>query len=490
MSANWQFVSSDQVSGKVATKDRGIVREAAMRAYRRSQRLQRQRQRQMQTPSHKRLQPTPCTRADPDWSTLPPDEDESNNISKANTSRSNPMLTLEIGSALAFDPFSTTSLCSRHEGLMLFTHFIYNIAPTIQPFHHQSPQHPLSTIFISYVITDPLFIEAILFHAAVHIDSTRGRSWGQTTWYHRGQLIHQIRERMNSSQDTASDALIMGIGLLGASGNITGDVTHDSVHRDALQHMIRVRGGIDKLGCQGTLSTFLSIGDLISVTISGSRPGIECPPLDLAPSPLFDGLWGYGSLTKECSSEANLESSGMRIREIIQLISRLATIYRTSYNILSTTSSHMATFTHMCCAAEHRLLSLKGIPPAGSDGSSAADVFIYEAARNAALICSTHLFRQFKPRAALLVSLQKALRHSIIACDYDSLEPGSCVSMGSMRLLLWSICVGRVTALDPDWYTVCMKSCISNLKIQSERELRACLEEYVWEPYMDVGFIW
>ncbi|KAI1123575.1 hypothetical protein F5Y10DRAFT_285909 [Nemania abortiva] len=258
MSATWQFISSDQVGGKVATKNRGIVREAAMRAYRRSQRLQRQKQMQMQRSSHKRLQPTPCTHADPDWLALPPDE--SNKTSKANiTSRTNPMLTLEIGSALAFDPFSTTPLYSRHEGPMLFTHFIHNIVPTIQAFHHQSPQHPLSTILISYIITDPLFIEAILFHAAVHVDMTHGRPWGQTTWYHRGQLIHQIRERMNSSEDTASDALILGIGMLGACGNITGDVTQDFVHREALQHMVRVRGGIDKLGCQGTLSTFLSM---------------------------------------------------------------------------------------------------------------------------------------------------------------------------------------------------------------------------------------
>ncbi|KAI0545159.1 hypothetical protein F4679DRAFT_588781 [Xylaria curta] len=254
MSATWQFISSDQVSGKVATENRGIVREAAMRAYRRSQRLQRQKQMQMQSSSHKRLQPTPSTHADPDWLALPPDE--SNEISKANTSRSNLLLTLEIGSALAFDPFSTTPLCSRYEGPMLFTHFIHNIVPTIQAFHHQSP---LSTILISYIITDPLFIDAILFHASVHVDRTHGRSWGRTTWYHRGQLMHQIRERINSSHDTASDALIFGIGILGACGNITGDVTHDSVHREALQHMIRVRGGIDKLGCQGTLSTFLSM---------------------------------------------------------------------------------------------------------------------------------------------------------------------------------------------------------------------------------------
>ncbi|KAI1305757.1 hypothetical protein F5Y03DRAFT_394942 [Xylaria venustula] len=334
-----------------------------------------------------------------------------------------------------------------------FLAVIHNIVPTVQAFHHQSPQHPLSTILISYIITDPLFIEAILFHAAVHVDMTHGRSWGQTTWYHRGQLIHQIRECMNSSQDTASDALILGIAMLGACGNITGDVTQDSVHREALQHMIRVRGGIDKLGCQGTLSTSLSIGDVISATISGSKPGVECPRLDSAPSPLFDGLWGYGFLTKHCNSEASLEPSVVRIREVIQLMSRRATMYRTSYKVLSTTSSHMTTFTNVCCAAEYQLLSLEAIPPAGSDGTSGADVLIYEAARNAALICSTYLFRRLRPQAAILVSLQQALRHSIMACDYDSLEHGSCVSMGNMRLLLWSICVGRVTALDPDWYT-------------------------------------
>ncbi|KAI1357788.1 hypothetical protein F5Y08DRAFT_323383 [Xylaria arbuscula] len=367
---------------------------------------------------------------------------------------------------------------------------IHNIVPTIQAFHHQSPQHPLSTILINYIITDPLFIQAILFHAAVHMDMTHGRSWGQATWYHRGQLIHQIRECINSSQDTASDALILGIGMLGACGNITGHVTQDSIHREALQHMIRVRGGIDKLGCQGTLSTLISIGDLISVTISRTKPGVECPRLNSAPSPLFNGLWGDGFLTKNCNSEASLESIGTRIREIIQLISRLATMYRTSYKILTTTSSHMNTFTNACCAAEHQLHSLQVTPPAVSDGSGGDDLLIYEAARNAALIYSTYLFRKLRPQAAIFVSLQQALRHSIIACDFDGLEHWSYISMNSMRLLLWSICVGRVTALDPDWYTVCMKSCISMLKIQSERELRACLEEYIWEPYMDVASIW
>lgn len=427
--------------------------------------------------------------------------------------------------------------CLAHMSRADFSAVIHNIVPTIQAFHHQSPQHPLSTILISYIITDPLFIEAILFHAAVHVDMIHDRSWGQTTWYHRGQLMHQIRERMNSSQDTASDALILGIGMLGACGVSRAGPCHSlSVYLDSpiLEHHWRChtrfctpgsvaaydpsQGWYRQVGmsrhsvdisiyvssARQTLSSiefhFVQFplttanrnnrGDLISVTISRSKPGVERPRLDSTPSPLFDGLWGYSFLTKHCNSEASLESNRMRIREIIQLISRLATMYRTSYKVLSTTSSHMTTFTHVCCAAEHQLLSLELIPPAESDSSSGADVLIYEAARNAALICSTYLFRRLRPQAAILVSLQQALRYSIMACDHDNLEHGSCVSMGSMRLLLWSICVGRATALDPNWYTVYMKSCISNLKIQSERELRACLEEYIWEPYMDVELIW
>ncbi|KAI0191639.1 hypothetical protein F4808DRAFT_382282 [Astrocystis sublimbata] len=259
MSSNWHFIATDQVGGKVAVNNRKTVREAAMRAYRRNQRLQRQKHDQR---SPKQLQPALASQADAGTGqlTLLPVTGRLNKNPKANTSRSNPISTIEkVSGLLAFDPFSTTPLHSRHEGHMLFAHFIYNIVPTIQAFRHHSPQNPLSTILVNYAITDPLFAQGILFHAAVHLDISHGRPWGHTTWRHRGLLIHKISKRLNSSQDTASDALILGIALLGASGNLTGDVTQDSVHRQALHHMIRARGGVDKLGCQGTLSTFISM---------------------------------------------------------------------------------------------------------------------------------------------------------------------------------------------------------------------------------------
>lgn len=175
----------------------------------------------------------------------------------------------------------------------------------------------------------------------------------------------------------------------------------------------------------------------------------------------------------------------MRIRELIRLISRLSTLHRTCYKALTESTLHMSTFTRLSCVAEHQLLSIKAML-ARLNTSSDSHVYVYEAARNAAMLCLNRLFRNFSPQAPILISLGQVLRHNIGIVKYDSLADSSSISRPIRQLYLWAACVALITMLDSDYRGFSVKRCILDLEIESELELRACLEEYIWQPNEDV----
>jgi hypothetical protein len=220
---------------------------------------------------------------------------------------------------------------------------------------------------------------------------------------------------------------------------------------------------------------------MMSFAVSGAQPSLEPPLLDPKLGPIFDCL-GDLSVLKEPSwastlTVPDLQARNARILQLIELINRLAQLYRTSYRALMATSSSMTTFTRLCCSVEHRLMSIK-MPMEGLAISRDSDAQIHEAARVAALLCTTHCFRKMMSRSAIYTSLQRRLRRRIMAMrDIETVQESS------TRLLLWTACMGSTTAgdHDPQWYGPVVRRCMGALGLWEMDEVRACCDDYVWD---------
>lgn len=140
----------------------------------------------------------------------------------------------------------------------------------------------------------------------------------------------------------------------------------------------------------------------------------------------------------------------------------------------------MLTFIRLCLAVEHRLMTIK-IPPTHLDTPQDPEIFVYEAARIAALMSSTHLFRKMRSASPVHMSLQQRLRKIIASFEA---QRTSCLGQDCAELLLWALCVGTATAVDPLVYegSLCLQ--IELLGLRGWNELRKCLEKYLWTESM------
>jgi hypothetical protein len=189
--------------------------------------------------------------------------------------------------------------------------------------------------------------------------------------------------------------------------------------------------------------------------------------------------------------------------ELIRFLAGPVSLHSSSRATLTTSTATMVSFSQVCSALEHRLLTLRVAgwdrPSPSSPSSQPSlrdpDAFIFDAARIAALMCMTHFFRQMALRAVLFTTLRRSFRENIESLEAlgdagEGLRVGVDVGVGtgvgelSMRLLLWACCVGGVTALDQHWFALRVHRCMDSLEIEGWGELERCLMEYVWAPKM------
>ncbi|KAF4634145.1 hypothetical protein G7Y89_g3961 [Cudoniella acicularis] len=360
------------------------------------------------------------------------------------------------------------------------TPFINNVAPTIQPFGSHLPHNPISTIWGQHTLANHALLEAILFHAAVHLDLRHRRPWSPITFYYRGQSIRLLNQSLESANGTPGDAVIGAAAFLGATGNITGNVDDDIMHRKATQKMVKMRGGLKNLGWDGALAMLLSIGDSISAIISASEPFLDCPSPKTAPPFLQSDIGNTLTLVKPSNTNLDLSLFGAEIHSLINRISKLASLHSNSYNELTSITTAMIAFNQYCSAVEHRLLSIK-ISVLEHASPQNPDIFIYEAARFAGLMCMTYLFRQMMPQGEVFTSLQMSLRNCLVSLEDLEL---AATDESSTQLLLWACCVGGLTSVDQDWFVERIYHCMSRLSFGNWEELELCLMQYVWTPRM------
>lgn len=123
---------------------------------------------------------------------------------------------------------------------------------------------------------DEGLLSALLFHAALHLDSIRNQARSPATLYYRGETLRSLRLRLKSATDAISDTTIMMVGFIAATGVdsatkpyvmqsteqiqiITGDAAAEKTHTCALRTMINLRGGLQNIGGEGSLAMLLTM---------------------------------------------------------------------------------------------------------------------------------------------------------------------------------------------------------------------------------------
>lgn len=216
---------------------------------------------------------------------------------------------------------------------------------------------------------------------------------------------------------------------------------------------------------------------MISATVSASQPILECPVANTTPITVLDPDISF-FLSRPLDDKMGLAVFRSEIKGLIGLIARLNTLYSEEYDTLTSESTSMIAFIQLCSAVEHRLLSVK-LPRYENSTVRDPDVLIYDISRLALLMCMNFLFRKMSPQAVIFSSLQKRLRNNIMSLE--SIDE-SIADEGSLRSLLWAICIGGLTSADHPWFAIRIHRCMSSLKLQNWDELRLCLLDHVWVP--------
>ncbi|KAF2114419.1 hypothetical protein BDV96DRAFT_96608 [Lophiotrema nucula] len=469
---SYHFVSS---SGCVKIKDeetRKLVRENAMRAFRKRERLARvQEYQQTQAKARESYKDAEASH-DLGWS-----KSHQEALSTGQSSAID--LIREPGHT--FDPFASTVLPERHRGPQLFWHFANELAPKLQP--TGKTFNSVNAYFTLFALSDSGLLSTILFHSGLHLDSfldKTDQSWSRETLHHRGESIKEMSSRLAYEDAAVSDASIAAVGFLSASINITGNVMAESPHRNALQRMIQMRGGLDQLGQSGTLAMLMTVSDIISSTIAGTAPML--PPPDISRNHLLsigDGLsipscLNPGPLLPSTPSEYKTELD--TIMTYTNQVLDVQTILLSSY---TTTVRDMTAFTQLSSTIEHRLLCL---PTTAPDAEVDGDIIINEVTKVALQIICAYTFRGFRPPTPSFSALSCRLQWLWELLGDCAGYLGTAWSIEKKMLLLWIHVAGALAATPRELDTPIVRivNSMQQLGLRTWEEAKAVLDRFVW----------
>lgn len=264
---------------------------------------------------------------------------------------------------------------------------------------------------------------------------------------------------------------------------------------------------------------------MISSAICDSLPATSPPDVASAAETLGMQLPSFlaGSPSSSTSSKGSgpliLDTHSFRteIFTLIRFVGKLIELHTNFLDALTSSTANMMAFIRVSSAVEHRLLSVRWGQQRkrSSDGnitlawphleSDAASV--YEAARIATLSCMTYLFRAMGSTSVIVVNLQNRLHaaikdalekwvepvpssnHLVLGDDNDGDHDGD--GRVAMRLLLWDLCTGSLTALSGQrrlWYARRIREGMWRLRIRDLKGLNACLGGYLWTERMAQDF--
>jgi len=115
------------------------------------------------------------------------------------------------------------------------------------------PSNPIVKYYVPFAVQDPLLLQIALYTAACFLGET-GHVPRTLVIYYKGKAISMLNDHLRSDTSNTSDAAIAGVVQLIVDEWYWGE-THDlRAHLRGIREMVRIRGGLHRLGMSGLLA--------------------------------------------------------------------------------------------------------------------------------------------------------------------------------------------------------------------------------------------
>lgn len=190
------------------------------------------------------------------------------------------------------------------------------------------PNNAFMKYWVPCCVQDPLLLQIVLFTSACFFSET-GHIPKTLAMMHKGRVYHMLNEQLQHEATMTSDTSILGVAQMVIDSWYWGATADLKAHIRGLKQMIRLRGGLDKLGLHGFLSKTVIIHDVVMALaheidpLIYGHPGFEFDDPIMMPfhtalnSPL---IFGWPTFTA-CANSLQLHpSTAMILDEIRYLI--------------------------------------------------------------------------------------------------------------------------------------------------------------------------
>jgi hypothetical protein len=106
---------------------------------------------------------------------------------------------------------------------------------------------------VPYCVQDPLLLQIALYTSACFLNET-GHVPRQLVMVHKGRAIAMLNEHLRSDTFYTSDAAIAAVVQLAIDEWYWGDTQDLRAHLRGMREMVRIRGGLNRLGMNGLLA--------------------------------------------------------------------------------------------------------------------------------------------------------------------------------------------------------------------------------------------
>jgi hypothetical protein len=216
--------------------------------------------------------------------------------------------------------------------------------------------------------------------------------------------------------------------------------------------------------------------NIISSMVACSPPIIERPTLTGSEFPDIPS-----SLMHATGDVLTLLEFSEQIMNLLRFMNKLAIAYSALISTAGATVKEIVAFNKLRAAAEHKLLSIRVLPPPHPSPRNQLEAAVYEACRLTALMCSNCIFRDFLPSGAAFRILNERVILTLTEIegfsDLDDVRDFE-------ELLLWVYFIGGMISVEKEWFALRVAKSMSALRFQSWSVVENCLMRYIWAEKM------
>ncbi|KAI9818072.1 MAG: hypothetical protein M1827_000696 [Pycnora praestabilis] len=170
----------------------------------------------------------------------------------------------------AFDPFGAYPIETKPYMHKLISHSTNLASPVAKSLSNNGARNPYETIWLASCIQSPAFFHGQLLVASGNISSLSGApAITPRTIYHRNEVMRLVSDALQRKEVT-DDILAATVCLSGFDAQV-GSMDTWSTHILGVADMVKMRGGLEKLGFYGLLRDAICWSDQVHSAMTGKE---------------------------------------------------------------------------------------------------------------------------------------------------------------------------------------------------------------------------